>query len=96
MNVDEEIDRLVDKFSNDLKVKLKKVVERSEKAMLKQYALSQKTTKDKKDNRDEKEEKPRKEDKKKDAKLKGNLKPENNHKAAPYRGRKVHDDSDTE
>jgi hypothetical protein len=42
--MDEEIDKLVDKFSNDLKVKLKKMVERQEKMLVKQLLASQKNT----------------------------------------------------
>uniref|UniRef100_A0A6C0CYX9 Uncharacterized protein n=1 Tax=viral metagenome TaxID=1070528 RepID=A0A6C0CYX9_9ZZZZ len=43
-SMDEEIDKLVDKFSNDLKVKLKKMVERQEKMLVKQLLASQKNT----------------------------------------------------
>lgn len=42
--IDQEIDKIVDKLSVDLKKKLKKVVIRSEKLMLKQYIASQKDT----------------------------------------------------
>ena len=42
--IDQEIDKIVDKLADDLKVKLKKVVIRSEKLMLKQYIASQKDT----------------------------------------------------
>ncbi len=35
--IDTEIDKLVDKFSDDLKVRLKKLVIKSEKMVLKQY-----------------------------------------------------------
>lgn len=35
--IDNEIDKLVDKFADDLKVRLKKLVIRSEKLVLKQY-----------------------------------------------------------
>tara|TARA_A100001011_G_scaffold360447_1_gene407741 strand:- start:649 stop:927 length:279 start_codon:yes stop_codon:yes gene_type:complete len=37
-DIDQEIDRLVDKMSTDLKLKLKKMVERSEKLVLRDYA----------------------------------------------------------
>ena len=43
-NIDKEIDRLVDKFSEDLRVRLKKSVARSEKLILKQYIASQRNT----------------------------------------------------
>jgi hypothetical protein len=47
--IDEEIDKLVDKFSQELKLRLKKTVMRSQKVVLKQYIASQKeTNKDKK------------------------------------------------
>lgn len=42
--IDQEIDKIVDKLALDLKTKLKKVVIRSEKLMLKQYIASQKDT----------------------------------------------------
>ena len=42
--IDQEIDKIVDKLALDLKTKLKKVVIRSEKMMLKQYIASQKDT----------------------------------------------------
>jgi hypothetical protein len=42
--IDHEIDRLVDKFAEDLKARLKKVVIRSEKQMIKEYIASQKQT----------------------------------------------------
>ena len=42
--IDEEIDRLVEKFSEQLKDRLKKTVIRSEKIVLKQYIASQKET----------------------------------------------------
>lgn len=42
--IDQEIDKIVDKITLDLKTKLKKVVIRSEKMMLKQYIASQKDT----------------------------------------------------
>ena len=42
--IDQEIDKIVDKLAFDLKTKLKKVVIRSEKLMLKQYIASQKDT----------------------------------------------------
>lgn len=41
-NIDEEIDATIDKFAEQLKFKLKKMVERSEKQVLKQYINSQK------------------------------------------------------
>lgn len=48
--VDEEIDKLVDKFAEDLKIRIKKIVVKSEKIMLKQYIASQReTSKAKKD-----------------------------------------------
>ena len=43
-NIDEEIDRIVEKFAEQCKARLKKVVERSEKIILKQYIASQKET----------------------------------------------------
>lgn len=43
-NIDEEIDKLLDKMVDQLKVKLKKMVVRSEKQVLKQYVASQKTS----------------------------------------------------
>lgn len=43
-DIDSEIDRLVEKFSEELRTRLKKVVARSEKLVLKQYISSQKTT----------------------------------------------------
>lgn len=43
-DIDSEIDRLVEKFSEELRVRLKKVVARSEKLVLKQYMASQKST----------------------------------------------------
>ena len=42
--IDQEIDKIVDKITLDLKAKLKKVVIRSEKMVLKQYIASQKDT----------------------------------------------------
>jgi len=42
--IDEEIDRLVEKFSEQLRDKLKKAAMRSEKIVLKQYIASQKET----------------------------------------------------
>ena len=42
--IDEEIDKLVDKFSEELKLRLKKAVMRSEKLVLKQYMASQRET----------------------------------------------------
>jgi hypothetical protein len=42
--IDEEIDRLVEKFSEQLRDKIKKAVIRSEKIVLKQYIASQKET----------------------------------------------------
>jgi len=43
-DIDSEIDRLVEKFSEELRVRLKKVVARSEKIVLRQSMASQKTT----------------------------------------------------
>lgn len=43
-NVEEEIDAAVDKVAEQLKARLKKMVERSEKLVLKQYIASQKET----------------------------------------------------
>ena len=42
--IDEEINKLVDKFSEELKLRLKKAVMRSEKLVLKQYMASQRET----------------------------------------------------
>ena len=42
--IDEEIDKLVDKFSEELKIRLKKAIMRSEKLVLKQYIASQRET----------------------------------------------------
>ena len=42
--VDVEINKLVDKLTNQFKIKLKKLVRRSEKLVLKQYIASQKET----------------------------------------------------
>ena len=42
--IDEEIDKLIDKFSEDLKIRLKKIIIRSEKLVLKQYIASQRET----------------------------------------------------
>ena len=39
-----DIDKLVDKFALDLKLRLKKIVEKNEKSLLKQYIMSQKNT----------------------------------------------------
>lgn len=44
LNIDEEIDNTIDKMAEALKVRIKKLVERSEKQMLKQYIASQKET----------------------------------------------------
>ena len=44
-HIDEEIEKLVDKLSDQFKAKLKKMVIRSEKIILKQYIASQKETK---------------------------------------------------
>lgn len=43
-NIEDEIDRLVDKLASDLKARLKKVVVRSEKMVLKQNITAQKST----------------------------------------------------
>jgi len=43
-NIDDDIDKLVDKLAETLKLRLKKSVVRSEKMVLKQYIASQKTT----------------------------------------------------
>ena len=42
--IDEEIDKVVDKFAEQLKARIKKLVERGEKIILKQYIASQKET----------------------------------------------------
>jgi hypothetical protein len=42
--IDDEIDKLLVKFTEDLRVRLKKAVIRSEKLVLKQYIASQKET----------------------------------------------------
>lgn len=42
--IDEEIDKLIDKFSEELKIRLKKAIMRSEKLVLKQYIASQRET----------------------------------------------------
>lgn len=42
--IDEEIDKLVDKFSEELKLRVKKAIMRSEKLILKQYMASQRET----------------------------------------------------
>lgn len=47
-DIDSEIDKLVEKFSDELKTRLKKIVSRSEKLLLKQYITSQKNTAPKK------------------------------------------------
>jgi len=44
-NIDDEIDRAVDKMADQLKARLKKLVVRSEKQVLRQYIASQKVTK---------------------------------------------------
>ena len=44
-DINDEIDRLVDKLASDLKVRLKKSVARSEKLVVKQYTTEQKSTK---------------------------------------------------
>ena len=41
-SIDEEIDKLVNKFSEDLKSKLKKIVVKSEKLILKEYIQKEK------------------------------------------------------
>lgn len=41
-NTDEEIDKLVDKFSEQLKTHFKRLVQKSEKQILKEYIASQK------------------------------------------------------
>jgi hypothetical protein len=38
--IDDEIDKLIDKFTDDLKIRIKKSVVRSEKLVLKQYITS--------------------------------------------------------
>lgn len=43
-NIDDEIDKAVDKFAEQLKIRLKKIVVRSEKQILRQYIASQKET----------------------------------------------------
>ncbi len=43
-NVDNEIDTLVDKLGTQFKVRIKKLITRSEKLVLKQYIASQKET----------------------------------------------------
>lgn len=43
-NIEEEIDAAVDKVAEQLKARLKKMVERSEKLVIKQYITSQKET----------------------------------------------------
>jgi hypothetical protein len=43
-SIEEEIDAVVDKMAEQLKVRLKKLVNRSEKIVLKQYIASQKET----------------------------------------------------
>ena len=42
--IDEEIDKLIDKFTDDLKIRIKKSIIRSEKLVLKQYIASQRET----------------------------------------------------
>lgn len=44
-DINDEIDRLVDKFANDLKSKLKKSVTRNEKIVVKKYTTMHKSTK---------------------------------------------------
>ena len=43
-NLENEIDKLMDKLTSDLKIRITKLVLRNEKILLKQNALSQKTT----------------------------------------------------
>lgn len=43
-NIDDEIDKCVDKLVDQLKIRLKKMVVRSEKQVLRQYIASQKET----------------------------------------------------
>ena len=43
-NIDEEVDNLVDKLTEQFKMRLKKLITRSEKLVLKQYIASQKET----------------------------------------------------
>ena len=43
-NVDAEVDKLVDSLATDLKLRLKKLIKRSEKLTLRQYIASQKET----------------------------------------------------
>jgi hypothetical protein len=42
--IDEEIDKLIDRLSEQLRSRLKKLVDRSERLVLKQYIASQKET----------------------------------------------------
>lgn len=42
-NIEDEIDNLIDKLSEQLKIRLKKLVARSEKLVLKEYITSQKS-----------------------------------------------------
>ena len=42
--IDDEIDKLVDKLTEQFKMRLKKLIKRSEKLVLKQYIASQKET----------------------------------------------------
>jgi len=42
--IDDEIDKLIDKFTEDLRVRIKKAIVRSEKLVLKQYMVSQRET----------------------------------------------------
>ena len=43
-DIDQEIDALIDKVAEQLKMRLKKMVERNQKLVLKQYIASQKET----------------------------------------------------
>lgn len=43
-NIDKEVDNLVDKLTEQFKMRLKKLITRSEKLVLKQYIASQKET----------------------------------------------------
>lgn len=64
--VDEEIDKLVDKFAEDLKIRIKKIVVKSEKIMLKQYIASQRETSKAKKDKDRSDHKDRSDRKDKD------------------------------
>ena len=43
-HIDEEIDKLIDKFTDELRIRIKKAIIRSEKLVLKQYIASQRET----------------------------------------------------